>query len=113
MTVEQWGISETPRFRDDVLHFQPSEAMLRQWRQNIQRDPMIGQPAEDGTGIGEYDYSVGDLVIRYIVVPQQRHIVLMTLRHRAGAARLSVARAGAVWQIVVDLVRLWNGLKWW
>jgi hypothetical protein len=113
MTVEQWGISETPRFRDDVLHYQPSEAMLRQWRENIRRDPMIGEPAGDGTGIGEFDYPVGDLVIRYIVVPQQRHIVLMTLRQRAGAARLSASRAGTVWRIVLDLVRLWSGLKWW
>ena len=113
MTVEQWGISETPRFRDDVLHFQPSEAMLRQWRQNIQRDPMIGQPAEDGTGIGEYDYPVGDLVIRYIVVPQQRHVVLMTLRHRAGGGALSVPRTGTIWRVVLDLVRLWSGLRWW
>jgi hypothetical protein len=113
MIVELWGISETPRFRDDVLHYQPSEASLKSWRDNIQRDPMIGQPVEDGTGIGEYDYAVGDLVIRYIVVPQQRHVVLMMLRHRAGAPSLSLARAGKVWQTVLDVVGLWNGVKWW
>jgi hypothetical protein len=113
MTVEQWGISETPRFRDDALHYAPPEGMLRQWRENIQRDPMIGEPAEDGTGIGEYDYPVGDLVIRYIVVPQQRHIVLMTLRQRAAAGRISVPRASTVWRVVLDLFRLWSGLKWW
>ena len=84
MSFEQWGITETARFRHDVLHYQPSEALLRSWRENIRHDPMIGQPAEDGTGIGEHDYVVGDLVIRYIVVPEQRHVILMTLRQKSG-----------------------------
>lgn len=113
MSVEQWGISETARFRDDVLHYRPPEASLRSWRQNIQRDPMIGAPAGDGSGIGEHDYVVGDLVIRYIVVPQQRHVILMTLRQRTEVARRSGPRAGAIWKLVLDVVRLWNGLKWW
>lgn len=113
MNVELWGISETPRFRDDVLHYQPPGSLLRSWRENLQRDPMIGQPADAGTGIGEYDYPVGDLVIRYIVVPQQRHVVLMTLRQRAGTATLSLSRAARAWEIVLEVVRLWSGLKWW
>lgn len=113
MSVEQWGISETTRFRDDVLHLQPPEGSLRSWRKNIQTDPMVGQPAEDGTGIGEYDYTVGDLVIRYIVVPQQRHILLMTLRHREDAAQRSAEQASRLWRLVLDVVRLWSGLKWW
>lgn len=113
MNVEQWGISETPRFREDVLHYQPSEAMLRQWRENIQRDPMIGAPADEGTGIGEYDYAVGDLVIRYIVVPQERHAVLMTMRRKADVVRSSRRNAGVLWRLLLDLVRLWGGLKWW
>ena len=113
MNVEQWGISETPRFRDDVLHYRPSEALLRQWRENIQRDPMIGEPVQDGTGIGEYDYAVGDLIIRYVVVPQQRHTVLMTMRRKAEVARRSEGRAARIWQILMDVLRLWNGLKWW
>lgn len=113
MIVEQWGISETTRFRDDVLHYQPSEAMLRQWRENIQRDPMIGTAADNGTGIGEYDYAVGDLVIRYIAVPQQRHVVLMTMRRRAEAVLLSKDRARSLWRLLLDVARLWAGLKWW
>lgn len=113
MSVEHWGISETPRFRDDVLHYQPAEASLGSWRRNIQDNPMIGQPAEEGTGIGEYDYVVGDLVVRYVVVPQQRHVLLMTLRRRDETPMLSVSRAGRAWGIVLDVVRFWSGLKWW
>lgn len=113
MSVEQWGITETGRFRDDVLHYQPPEASLRSWRENIRRDPMIGEAAGDGTGIGEYDYTVGDLVIRYVVVPQQRHVILMTLRHRSEVTRRSAPSAGRIWKLLLDLVRLWSGLKWW
>ena len=113
MSVEKWGMTETTRFRDDVLHYQPPEASLRSWRENIRNDPMIGRPAEDGTGIGEYDYAVGDLVIRYVVVPQQRHIILMTLRQRSEVLRSSRPNAGRIWRILLDVVRLWSGLKWW
>lgn len=113
MSVEQWGISETPRFRDDLLHYQPPEASVRSWRENIRNDPMIGQPAGDGTGIGEYDYPVGDLVIRYIVVPQQRHVVLMTLRRKSEGHVLTLSRAAMAWRILLDLVRLWSGIRWW
>lgn len=115
MSVEQWGLTETNRFRHDVLHYQPSEASLRSWRANILHDPLIGQPAEDGTGIGEYDYVVGELVIRYIIVPEQRHVILMTLRRKTDLLQRSQARAGAgkIWGLMMDLLRLWNGLKWW
>jgi hypothetical protein len=113
MSDEAWGVSETPRFRDDLLHYQPAEASVRSWRENLRRDPMIGDPAEDGTGIGEYDYAVGELVIRYIVVPQQRHVVLMTLRRKSDILQSSRPSAGKVWGIVMDVVRLWSGLKWW
>lgn len=113
MSVEQWGISETTRFRDDVLHLQPPEASLRSWRDNIQSNPMIGQPAENGTGIGEYEYSVGDLVIRYVIVPQQRHVILMLLRRRAEGSPSKTRLAGTLWRFMLDAVRLWNGLKWW
>jgi hypothetical protein len=113
MNVEQWGMTETARFRHDVLHYQPSEALLRSWRENIRHDPMIGRPAEDGTGIGEHDYVVGDLVIRYIVVPEQRHVILMTLRQKSDLVRHSRSSAGKIWGVLMDLLRLWNGLKWW
>lgn len=113
MSVEKWGVTETARFRDDLLHYQPSEALLRSWRANIRHDPMIGQPADDGTGIGEYDYAVGDMVIRYIVVPEQRHIILMTLRRRSEVVRSSRPSAGGIWRVMLDVLRLWSGLKWW
>jgi hypothetical protein len=113
MIVEQWGISETSRFRDDVLHLQPSEASLRSWRENIRRDPLIGEPAEDGTGIGEYEYVVGDLVIRYILVPQQRHVILMLLRRRAEGGPSKIEMAGKLWRILREAVGLWSSLKWW
>jgi hypothetical protein len=113
MSAEKWGISETARFRDDVLHYQPPEASIRSWRENIRRDPMIGQPAEDGTGIGEYDHAVGDLVIRYIVVPEQRHVILMTLRQKSGLFRHSQSKAAKLWEVLMELLRLWNALKWW
>ena len=113
MTVEQWGLSETARFREDVLHYRPPEASLRSWRENIRRDPLIGEPAADGTGIGEYDYHVGDLVIRYVVVPQQRHVILMLLRRRGDGGLKKGEVAGKAWRVLVDSVRLWSGLKGW
>ncbi len=113
MSVETWGMTETTRFRDDVLHYRPSEASLRSWRENIRRDPMIGHPAEDGTGIGEYDYVGGDFVVRYIVVPAQRHIILMTLRQKSEVVRSSRPSAEKIWRVMIELLRLWSGLKWW
>ena len=111
MSVEEWGISETSRFRADVLHYRPSEAMLRQWCENIRHNPMVGEPAADGTGIGEYDYPVGEFVIRYILVPQQRHVILMLLRRRDEHGPKKSELAGRLW--LLDAARLWSGLKWW
>jgi len=80
MSIELWHIFETDQFAKDVLHFEVSERRVEVWRGNLKKNPMIGEPAEGSTGIGAYDYDVGSFIVRYILVPQERHILLMMLR---------------------------------
>lgn len=110
MTSEVWGISETPRFGMDLLHFSVPEAQVRQWRRNLERDPMIGEP--NGTG-SHYDYDTGRLIVRYLLVPQQRHVVLMVLLCRDDVRPSIGAQAEELWRRLIELAALWSGIRWW
>jgi len=111
MSVELWHIFETDQFRKDVLHYGVPETDVEVWRGNLQRHPMIGEPVQNGTGIGEYDYDVGPFIVRYVLVPQRRHILLMMLRRPEDDRPTPSERLGKLRQLLLDIVSIWSGIK--
>ena len=111
MSIELWHIFETDQFRKDVLHFQARETLVETWRGNLRRNPMIGEPAQGSTGIGEYDYHVGSFIIRYILVPQDRHILLMMLRLPEDDSPTLPERLSKLRRLLVDIISIWSGIR--
>lgn len=111
MSIELWHIFETDQFAKDVLHFQAPHNLVEMWRQNLKRNPMIGEPAGGSTGIGAYDYDVGSFIVRYILVPQDRHILLMMLRRPEDNNPSMGERLKKSRQLLVDIVSIWSGIK--
>lgn len=111
MSTELWHIFETDQFRMDVLHFEVREALVEVWRGNLQRRPMIGEPVHGEAGVRVHDYDVGLVIIRYILVPQDRHILLMMLRRPEDDKPPPGERLGKARQLLLDIIGIWSGIK--
>jgi hypothetical protein len=86
---------------------------VERWRLNLMRDPMIGNPVHGEGPVGAYDYDLGEFVLRYILVPEHRHILIMTLRRAEEDTPTLRGRLLASRKLLVDIVAIWSGLKWW
>jgi hypothetical protein len=111
MSIELWHTFETDQFRKDVLHFEARESLVETWRGNLRRNPMIGEPVQGSTGIGGYDYHVGSFIIRYILVPQDRHILLMMLRPPKDDSPALRERLSKSRRLLVDIIGIWSGIR--
>lgn len=72
---------------------------------------MIGKPVEEVNGVACFDYTFGDHVVRYILIPETRQIFLMTLRAAVKADENHAEKVRKARQLLDDISKIVGIIK--
>ena len=95
MKIEEWTVSATPRFMQDVAHMQISEGHLDIWERNLSQDPMIGDRLFEEMASELRIYGVAGHSIIYHASFDKQKVQLHRLIPHEGRALLDKIRAAA------------------
>ena len=111
MDYEEWQSSATKRFLKDVEEYRISDDRVKLWRRNIEEHPLIGTLVQGHDTVLAYDYEVAGFNLRYILIPEQRQVVLMLLIPKEDDGLELSLRVKQAWRLLVDIVSIWSGVK--
>jgi len=98
-----WTSSYTQRFEDDVAHYLAGDNRLGRWKEAILRNPTIGKAVDGETVLPIRDYDAEGHVIRYMLIPTERHVEFLNVFRREDAPVQNGARLRRAWRLLVDL----------